>query len=115
MKLATLLPRGDDPRAAARLARSYEDAGVDVLAAGEAYGFDAVSWLGYLACATDRAELMAQILPIYARTPAPTPTASGTNNSLPWPPGRCGDSVVVSAGSPLVPSQFRQTTKERQN
>jgi hypothetical protein len=43
MKLATLLPRGDDPRAAAWLARSYEDAGVDVLGVGEAYGFDAVS------------------------------------------------------------------------
>jgi hypothetical protein len=27
MKLATLLPRGDDLRTAARLARAYEDAG----------------------------------------------------------------------------------------
>lgn len=35
MKLATLLPRGDDPRASARLARSYDDAGVDVFGVGE--------------------------------------------------------------------------------
>ena len=76
MKLATLLPRGDDPRAAARLARAREDAGVDVLGVGEAYGLDAVSWLGYLAAVTERAELMAQVLPIYARTPASTAMAA---------------------------------------
>ena len=76
MKLATLLPRGDDPQAAARLARALEDAGVDVLGAGEAYGLDAVSWLGYLAAVTERAELMAQVLPIYARTPASTAMAA---------------------------------------
>jgi F420-dependent oxidoreductase-like protein len=76
MRIATLMPRGDDPRAAARLARAYEDAGVDVLGVGEAYGFDAVSWLGYLAAVTDRAELMAQVLPVYARTPAATAMAA---------------------------------------
>jgi F420-dependent oxidoreductase-like protein len=76
VKLATLMPRGDDPRAAGRLARSYEEGGVDVLGVGEAYTFDAVSWLGYLAAVTERAELMAQILPIYARTPASTAMAA---------------------------------------
>jgi F420-dependent oxidoreductase-like protein len=82
MKLATLLPRGDDPRAAGRLARSYEEAGVDVLGVGEAYTFDAVSWLGYLSAVTERAELMAQVLPIYARTPASTAmTAAGLDHA----------------------------------
>jgi F420-dependent oxidoreductase-like protein len=78
MKLAVTVHPQPDPRGAADLARSYEQAGVDVLATGEAYGFDAVSWLGYLACATERAELAAQILPIYSRTPTSTAmTAAG--------------------------------------
>jgi alkanesulfonate monooxygenase SsuD/methylene tetrahydromethanopterin reductase-like flavin-dependent oxidoreductase (luciferase family) len=78
MKIAVMLPRYPDPRTAARRARSYAEAGVDVLAVGEAYGFDAVSWLGYLAAVTERAELMSQILPIYAPTPALTAmTAAG--------------------------------------
>jgi alkanesulfonate monooxygenase SsuD/methylene tetrahydromethanopterin reductase-like flavin-dependent oxidoreductase (luciferase family) len=73
MKLAVMLARDGDPRSAARYARSLEEAGVDVLAVPEAYGFDAVSWLGYLAAVTDRAELMSQILPIYGRTPVAGP------------------------------------------
>jgi len=58
--------------AAAEQARAYEDAGVDVLAVAESYGADAVSALGFLAGQTRRAELMAQILPVYSRTPALT-------------------------------------------
>jgi F420-dependent oxidoreductase-like protein len=69
MRLAAMVPPALDPRAAAHLARSYEEIGVDVLAVPEAYGFDAVSWLGFLAGATGRAQLMAEILPIYSRTP----------------------------------------------
>jgi F420-dependent oxidoreductase-like protein len=78
MKLAAHVQPQPDPRAAAVLARSYEQAGVDVITTAEAYGFDAVSWLGYLACATERVELAAQILPIYSRTPTLTAmTAAG--------------------------------------
>src|SRR4051794_5249782 len=81
MKLAVLVRPQPDPRAAAELARAYEETGVEVLAAAEAYGFDAVSWLGYLACATQRVELAAQILPIYSRTPALTAmTAAGLDH-----------------------------------
>jgi F420-dependent oxidoreductase-like protein len=36
----------------------------------EAYGFDAVSALGFLAALTERVELMSGILPVYSRTPA---------------------------------------------
>ncbi|WP_084531462.1 LLM class F420-dependent oxidoreductase [Nocardia miyunensis] len=73
-----MLPPNADVDRAARLARTYEDAGVDVLGVPEAYGVDAVSWLGYLAAVTDRVELMAQVLPIYSRTPALTAmTAAG--------------------------------------
>ena len=81
MKIAVTIRPQSDPRAAAELARSYEQAGVDVLVTGEAYGFDAVSWLGYLACATERVELAAGILPIYSRTPALLAmTAAGLDN-----------------------------------
>jgi F420-dependent oxidoreductase-like protein len=73
VKLAAMIriPPGG-AAAAAEQARVYEDAGVDVLAVAESYGADAVSALGFLAGQTLRAELMAQILPIYSRTPALT-------------------------------------------
>ncbi len=77
-RLAVMLPPAADVDQAARLARAYEDAGVDILGVPEAYGVDAVSWLGYLAAVTDRVELMSQVLPIYSRTPALTAmTAAG--------------------------------------
>ena len=81
MKIAAMLTRDPDPRSAGRRARAYEEAGVDVLCVPEAYGFDAVSWLGYLGAVTDRAELMSEILPIYGRTPALTAmTAAGLDH-----------------------------------
>ena len=70
MKIAVLLRPLPDPGTAAELARSYEAAGVDVLVTGESYGFDSVSWLGYLAAVTERVELAAHVLSIYPRTPA---------------------------------------------
>lgn len=48
----------------------YESAGLDIVFVAEAYGFDAVSILGYLAAKTTRVELGPGILPIYSRTPA---------------------------------------------
>ncbi|WP_298346094.1 LLM class F420-dependent oxidoreductase [Ferrimicrobium sp.] len=48
----------------------YESAGLDIVFVAEAYGFDAVSILGYLAARTTRVELGPGILPIYSRTPA---------------------------------------------
>jgi F420-dependent oxidoreductase-like protein len=54
----------------AREVRALESLGVDVVHVAEAYGFDAVSQLGYLAAITSRVRLAAGILPIYSRTPA---------------------------------------------
>ncbi|GAB89565.1 LLM class F420-dependent oxidoreductase [Gordonia rhizosphera] len=71
-RLAVMVPPSPDVTASAQLARVYEDVGVDVIGVPEAYGVDAVSWLGYLASVTDRVELMSQVLPIYPRTPALT-------------------------------------------
>jgi F420-dependent oxidoreductase-like protein len=47
----------------------YEKAGLDIVFVPEAYSFDAVSQLGFLAARTERIELAAGILPIYSRTP----------------------------------------------
>lgn len=49
---------------------ALENIGVDVAVVAEAYSFDAVSQLGYLAAKTSTIELASGILPIYTRTPA---------------------------------------------
>ena len=55
-----------------------EAMGLDSANVAEAYGFDAVSQLGYLAARTSRLELVSGILPIYSRTPTLTAmTAAG--------------------------------------
>jgi F420-dependent oxidoreductase-like protein len=54
---------------AARHAADLESAGLDMVWVAEAYGFDGVSFMGYLAAVTDRVEIAAGILPIYTRTP----------------------------------------------
>lgn len=51
-------------------APELERAGADVIAVAEAYSFDAVSRLGYLAAITSTATLMSAIMPIYSRSPA---------------------------------------------
>jgi F420-dependent oxidoreductase-like protein len=58
--------------------RDCEHAGLDLLLVPEAYSFDAVSQLGYVAARTERLEIASGILPIYSRTPALTAmTAAG--------------------------------------
>ncbi|WP_205875693.1 LLM class F420-dependent oxidoreductase [Mycobacterium camsae] len=55
-----------------------ERAGLDIAFVPEAYSFDAVSTLGYLAASTDRVELASGILQLYTRTPTLTAmTAAG--------------------------------------
>ena len=55
-----------------------ERAGLDIVFVPEAYSFDAVSALGYLAAKTDRLELASGILQLYTRTPTLTAmTAAG--------------------------------------
>ncbi|HTX94913.1 MAG TPA: LLM class F420-dependent oxidoreductase [Mycobacterium sp.] len=47
-----------------------EKAGLDVAVVAEAYSFDAVSQLGYLAAKTHTVELASGVFPIYIRTPS---------------------------------------------
>ena len=47
-----------------------EEAGIDVAVVAEAYSFDAVSQLGYLAAKTSTIELASGVFPLYIRTPS---------------------------------------------
>jgi F420-dependent oxidoreductase-like protein len=49
--------------------QALERAGLDTVWVAEAYGFDGVSLMGYLAAVTERVEIASGILPIYTRTP----------------------------------------------
>ena len=69
MKLSTSLPYAGNIKQAMRQVHDLESAGLDLVWIAEAYGFDAVSLLGYLAAQTETVELGAGILPIYTRTP----------------------------------------------
>ncbi len=62
---------------AAELA-DFEKAGLDIVFVPEAYSYDAVSQLGYLAAVTERLELASGIMQLYSRTPTLTAmTAAG--------------------------------------
>ncbi|MFI6166776.1 LLM class F420-dependent oxidoreductase [Nocardia sp. NPDC051052] len=68
---------GGFKEAAAEVA-DLERAGLDIVFVPEAYSYDAVSALGYLAAKTSRLELASGILQIYTRTPSLTAmTAAG--------------------------------------
>src|SRR6476469_3351356 len=69
MKLSTQLQYGDDPVGQIEKVVEWEKAGLDVVWVAEAYSFDAVSVMGYLAARTERLEIGAGILPLYSRTP----------------------------------------------
>ena len=69
-RLGITVDYADDFAESASEAAEFERAGADVLAVAEAYSFDAVSRIGYLAAITSRVALMSAILPIYSRSPA---------------------------------------------
>jgi len=60
------------------LLQEYERNGLGLVAVAEAYSFDSVSQLGYIAAKTDQLQLMSGIFQIYTRTPSLTAmTAAG--------------------------------------
>ncbi|WP_394552860.1 LLM class F420-dependent oxidoreductase [Agromyces sp. MMS24-JH15] len=78
MRVGMLLNYAGGFREVADEAVELERAGVDLIAVPEAYSFDAVSQLGYLAARTERMTLMSGILQLYTRTPTLTAmTAAG--------------------------------------
>ncbi|GAB3280349.1 LLM class F420-dependent oxidoreductase [Parasphingorhabdus pacifica] len=59
---------------------TYEKAGLDIVYVPEAYSFDAVSQMGFIAARTERLEIASGILQIYTRTPTLTAmTAAGVD------------------------------------
>ena len=74
----------------------YENAGLDIVFVPEAYSYDAVSQLGYVAAKTERLQLASGILQLYSRTPTLTAmTAAGLDyvsagrfTLASWLPGR---------------------------
>lgn len=70
MKLGTVLSYAGGFKEAAAEAVALEKAGLDIVWIPEAYSFDAVSQLGYLAAVTVRMQIGSAILPLYSRTPA---------------------------------------------
>ncbi|OBY33078.1 LLM class F420-dependent oxidoreductase [Mycolicibacter kumamotonensis] len=70
MRIGVQLSYSGGFKEAAEQVVELERVGIDVVAVAEAYSFDAVSQLGYLAAKTSRVELVSGVLPIYTRTPA---------------------------------------------
>ena len=82
MKISMTITYSDDPLSAVANAQAMERAGVDQAWVAEAYSFDSVSTLGFLAASTDTMELVSGILPIYSRTPTLIAMTAATLDSL---------------------------------
>ena len=76
-----MLPYSQDPTAGVDKVVEMERAGLDVVWVPEAYSFDAVSLMGFLAARTERVQIGSGILPLYSRTPTLTAmTAAGLDS-----------------------------------
>jgi F420-dependent oxidoreductase-like protein len=69
MRLSTQLNYAGGFKEAVDQVVELEKVGLDIVWVAEAYSFDAVSSMGYLAARTETVEIAAGILPIYSRTP----------------------------------------------
>jgi F420-dependent oxidoreductase-like protein len=92
----------DTPDKLATRARDLEKAGVDILWVAELYGFDGVSLMGFLACATERVLIGSSILPFYSRTPTLLAMSAAGVDSLSG--GRC--ILGIGASGPQVIEGF---------
>ncbi|MFF2387632.1 LLM class F420-dependent oxidoreductase [Agromyces sp. NPDC058104] len=81
MRVGMFLNYAGGFREAADEVAELEAVGVDLVVVPEAYSFDAVSQLGFLAARTERMTLMSGILQLYTRTPTLTAmTAAGLDH-----------------------------------
>lgn len=69
MRLGMQLQYSGGFKESAAQVADYERAGLDIVWVAEAYGFDAPSFMGYLAATTSTITIASGILPIYTRTP----------------------------------------------
>lgn len=70
MRTGIFLSYAGDFKAAADQVVELEKVGVDIALVPEAYSYDAISQLGYLAAKTSTIELGSGVVPIYTRTPS---------------------------------------------
>lgn len=70
MKLSMMLNYAGGFKEAAAKVVELEKAGLDVVWVAEAYSFDAISQVGYLASVTERVEIGTGIVNVFSRTPA---------------------------------------------
>jgi F420-dependent oxidoreductase-like protein len=103
MRLSTQLnyAAGGIEAAVAQIA-DMEKAGLDMVWVAEAYSFDAVSTMGYLAARTERVQIASGILPIYTRTPTLLAMTAAGVDSL--SDGRCV--LGLGASGPQVIEGF---------
>ena len=70
MKISMQLPYAGGFEWAVQQVVELEAAGLDIVYVAEAYSFDGVSQMGYLAARTSTVQIASGILPIYTRTPS---------------------------------------------
>jgi len=87
VRLSTQLSYAGGFEEAARQVAELEQAGLDVVWVAEAYGYDAPSFMGYLAARTERVQIGSGILPIYSRTPTLIAQTAASVDALSG--GRC--------------------------
>jgi F420-dependent oxidoreductase-like protein len=70
VKLTTLVPYAADFHSTARTVVAMEKAGLDSVLVPEAYSFDAISQIGYLAAVTERLEIGTGLINVFSRSAA---------------------------------------------
>jgi F420-dependent oxidoreductase-like protein len=109
MKLSTQLSYAGGFKAGVDQVVELEKAGLDMVWVAEAYSFDAVSSMGYLAARTSTVEIAAGILPIYTRTPTLIAMTAAGIDAL--SDGRCV--LGLGASGPQVIEGFHGLTYDK--
>jgi F420-dependent oxidoreductase-like protein len=109
MRLSTQLNYAGNAADSAAQLRAMEAAGLDMVWVAEAYSFDAVSVMGYLAAKTDTVQIASGILPIYTRTPTLLAMTAASLDSL--SNGRCV--LGLGASGPQVIEGFHGLPYDR--
>src|SRR5438270_2133021 len=84
MKLGTGLEIGGkaDPQEQVRRIVDMEKAGLDLVSAGEAWGFDAFTRLAYIAARTERLQLATSIINVFSRSPSTIAASAASLDKL---------------------------------
>ncbi len=109
MRLSTQLNYAGGVQDAVDQLVDMEKAGLDLVWVAEAYSFDAVSTMGYIAARTETVQIASGILPIYTRTPTLLAMTAAGVDSLSG--GRCV--LGLGASGPQVIEGFHGVPYDR--